>query len=606
MASTLPPNILSYIGTHVSKDDRPHCALVCKHWKEPFLDAYWGSLKIGKDGMDINTFVYNKSLLINAHRVWAVVFDRVWLKDNESLLELQRSLPEIRYLEFYDYIPCVSFISDGLDWSLWQSLTYLKISLDFKSKTTSFQSLLRNLSVLPCLVHLGLYQSYYHAKQYTLSWNDSESLHKHLPRLDYLEHNFHFKPITTDEIESIKAVEPAQTMTRIKFNDSIGTYWLFYFASKYPSLRHFTSQEFPEPSKRHPIDYSPQKYQADLQLLSTLDQFFPCLKMAVTTLRSENMYLLFIFFETLRHFGTKIEHVDLNSHDDRDMDVDCVNRCIQPISESLKFLKIDFGDYSKTILFAVCPRLVTLCIKGNYWSRIDADTTLECFPALRSLYVSSITFYLSTNPHTYTPHPLQKLTIKNSHVTNAALHYLSIHCSQLKHVSLIDVYYGQFFYKNYNDEDNYETVKMIFDMTMTNLDTFVFTFTDGLINNPRSFPKHYMIEQMENDNDILQTTQQPSRINWYHVYCARTNRKKKVLKWELGKRDIEFCQRYLEDFDRRRKRGKWRRDIKKDYYGFVQRRFWKKDLKHGVLIFRFKSVKSHIIRIKILHDDSME
>ncbi|KAI9014579.1 hypothetical protein CLU79DRAFT_766606 [Phycomyces nitens] len=47
MASTLPPNILSYIGTFIDKKDQHHCALVCKHWTEPFLDAYWGRLKIG-------------------------------------------------------------------------------------------------------------------------------------------------------------------------------------------------------------------------------------------------------------------------------------------------------------------------------------------------------------------------------------------------------------------------------------------------------------------------------------------------------------------------------------------------------------------------------
>ncbi|KAI9023635.1 hypothetical protein CLU79DRAFT_845396 [Phycomyces nitens] len=208
--------------------------------------------------------------------------------------------------------------------------------------------------------------------------------------------------------------------------------------------------------------------------------------------------------------------------------------------------------------FVVCPRLVTLCLHGFYDSRIDADTILEYFPALRSLYVNNTKFSLSTNLHTYTPHPLQKLKIEYSVIDNDALHYLSIRCNQLKHVKFI---YSDPIVENDRDYD--EPGQVIVDMSMSNLDTFIFAFTDGLLQKLEVFPRHYIIEQMDNDNNGLQTTQQSPRINWYHVYSDRTNRKEKILEWELGRRDIEFCQRYLADFARRQKRGKEQEDIKK-------------------------------------------
>ncbi|KAI9006660.1 hypothetical protein CLU79DRAFT_564039 [Phycomyces nitens] len=594
MASTLPHHILTYIGIFIDREDRPHCALVCKHWTDPFLNAYWGRLYIHNDNMNIDTVISNKSLMINAHRVWAMVFQVFHFNLFERLLELQRSFPGIRYFE-YQNRPLKFSISAALDWSLWQSLTHINIVFGHDSEAEPFQSLFMKLSVLPCLVHLTLLKSHPPNKHYSLSWNDFEDIHYHLPRLEYLRHQFPSEPITKDEIESIKAVEPAQTMTKIEFNDYIDTHWLFYFALKYPNLQHFNIKQCLSRYNINRIDYNKQHYQQDLQLLSTLDQFFPCLKRADTTFKDNNECRQFIFFETLGHFGTKIEHVDLYYYSC--MKDDDVNRCIQPISESLKVLQITVRP-REGIHFGACSRLVTLYICGWEKITITPDQILESFPALRSLSFTGTKISLSTNPHTYTPHPLQRLTIKRSYITNDAIHYLSLCCNQLKHLKLIDIRYNGIGNDNYKDEDNDEVGQLFFDMPMSNLDTFIFTFMDQLLHEYKVFPKHYMIEQMENDNEIVQATQQSPRINWYHTYCDRTNRKETISKWELGRRDIEFCQRYFKDFDRRRKRGKERKDIKKNRLGYKQKRFWKKDLQHGVLVFRFKSVKNHFFGIR--------
>ncbi|KAI9014577.1 hypothetical protein CLU79DRAFT_890085 [Phycomyces nitens] len=591
MASTLPPNIVSYIGTFIDDDERLACTLVCKHWTEPFLDAYWGRLYIGRNTMDITTFISNKSFLINSHRVWAVDFRVEQLNDYEYFTKYQQFLQGIRYLRFYDKISDISTLLKTFDWILWQSLTHLDIFVDSGWESLSSQNLFMKLSVLPCLVRLRLEYISDVSRRPIFSWNEFESMHHHLPRLEYLEHGFVLKPITRDEIESTKKVKPAQTMKTIKLKDQVDTRWLFYFALKYPNLQHLSIQRSSLQSDYNPIDYTNQQYRSNFQLFSTLDQFFPCLKMAATVLDDKNMYLWFIFFETLGHFSTKIEHVDLFSEDA--VKQDDLDRYIHPISESLKVLRISSMSRHAVMPFVVCPRLVTLRISGVFDSRIDADTILEYFPALRSLSVRYVHFYLSTNPHTYTPHPLQKLKIEHSEINNDALHYVSICCNQLKHVKFL--YLDSMVYDAKDDDG---PGQQIFDMSMSNLDTFIFTFADELPDDLKLYPKHYVIEQMDNDNNGLQTTQQSPRINWYHVYCDRTNRKEKILEWELGRRDIEFCQRYLEDFDRRKKRGKEREDIKKGRLGYTQKRFWKKDLQHGVVVFRFKSVKSHFFRIK--------
>ncbi|KAI9014537.1 hypothetical protein CLU79DRAFT_766295 [Phycomyces nitens] len=204
-----------------------------------------------------------------------------------------------------------------------------------------------------------------------------------------------------------------------------------------------------------------------------------------------------------------------------------------------------------------------------------------------------VSFSISTNTRTYTPHPLQKLTMEDSEINPEALDYVSVRCNQLKYVTLFDIRNVEKYRHIYNSE----AVHLIFEMTMTNLDTLIFACTD-MSYNFEVLPKHHIIRQMDNDNKGLQATRQSPRITWYHLCCDRTNRKEKISKWELGRRDIEFCQRYLEDFDRRKKREKERKDIQKDEYGFVQKRFWKRDLQHGVLVFRFKSVKNYFFRIR--------
>ncbi|KAL0081212.1 hypothetical protein J3Q64DRAFT_1701243 [Phycomyces blakesleeanus] len=88
--------------------------------------------------------------------------------------------------------------------------------------------------------------------------------------------------------------------------------------------------------------------------------------------------------------------------------------------------------------------------------------------------------------------------------------------------------------------------------------------------------KHFVIEQLVNANG-------------------------RNLVWELGERDIEFCQRYHKDFERRKGHEKTRKDMRLGDMGYRQKRFWKRDLQFGVLIFRFKSVKDYFIKERGRH-----
>ncbi|KAL0078186.1 hypothetical protein F4703DRAFT_1797200 [Phycomyces blakesleeanus] len=599
MASTLPPNILTFIATHVDQNDQIACALVCRQWTEPFVNAYWGTLNINnhriKTLAEASNFkdVYKR----NAHRVWALKLDSLKQENMKRLTDLQKVYPGIKYLEYNETNQETNWITESINWRLWSSLSHLVMMLTCKTESNIWEKLFINLSALSNLVHLTLSPSANNQSLTKFLWADNEALYHHLPLLKYLRVDYVLMPIPIEDMPVIRSITPAHSITKINYSDYyMDTLWIFYFALKYPSLHNFTIKET---SYKNPREYANdnQEYQNGLQVLSTLNQFFPCLKKTIMPTRSCNAWPLSIFYDTLQNFNTKIEHTEFIFDGNTTNIIDDLNMCISPISASLKVMRIDMFNYPKyqpTIFISnLCPNLVELHVH-LFRFLVDIKHILNQCPVLQSLYIKKSTVNLTNHPQNInTPHSLQKLEIEEASTGIHIFNYISFRCKQLKFLKLNNV--------ELLDSNWEKTGQVLLDMSSLQLETLI------LRNIILDFyaVKHCVIEQIEKaDINISSQSHQKLSIrsNWYHVCLDKTNRKKRLLAWELGRRDIEFAQRYYKNFSRRRLREGGRKDMLR-YSGYVLKRFWKRDLQNGALTLQFRSVKSYFLDMKKEIDD---
>ncbi|KAL0078265.1 hypothetical protein F4703DRAFT_1797285 [Phycomyces blakesleeanus] len=596
IAASLPANILSYIATHLNKTDQRACVLVSKRWSEPFLDAYWGKLTIDGKGLDtmFNEHNLREAYQKRAHRTWALHIDNVDIDLEKYIPELQKNYPEIKYLSCNSTFLLSGNIPKISGLSCWSSLSHLEMTLT--RKYSKLKEILPKLSVLSCLVCLTIKECC-PSREHSFSYNDFESIHDHLPRLDYIDITCTLKRIPENDaiLSLLRLIEPAITVTKIKYNSSdVDTLWMFYFALKYPNLHRLDIGESASNKgiKVNQNLYENNKYENQLKILSTLDRFFPCLKRAETPITSLAGWPFIIFYETLHKFGVKLEHgsffLDHLNSNKNNID-DNILKYIKPVAESLKVLKIHtFAPirlhFDKYMLDLDFRALVELNI--SFVKCVEIECLFDCFPVLETLRVDISFVTLTSNTYdTQIPHPLKKLEITNSVASINIFSYISSRCRQLRFMSLEDIKFK---------ESHLDTNGIILiSMPLSRLDTLI-AFNLG---NEPDYVKHYSITQTKSTNvDPINQGDQEKTLErrWYHTCFDKTNRKPRVLAWELGKRDIEFAERYYKDFQRRRSSEGGRVDMEQ-YDGFVLRRFWKRDFQHGAVSFRFDSVKNYFL-----------
>ncbi|OAD67296.1 hypothetical protein PHYBLDRAFT_174334 [Phycomyces blakesleeanus NRRL 1555(-)] len=554
MEAKLPPNILSYIATHVAKTDRISCALVCKLWTEPFLGAYWSKVAVTRYVLRyiFDPLKQRKIYQTNAHRMWALDINHIAYEDIKYIPDLQRVYPKIKYLECYEDRDNSHRVTDSVNWSLWNSLTHLSISLNYEP--FELEKSFIKLSVLSGLVHFTLKPSRGRDSN-IISWVQFESLHHNLPRLEYLVVEYGLIQISKDDMRVIKSVKSAPAIeTLLIFDTFVDASWTAYFAIKYPHLQNLNFKSYSYDKIARHLIYDQQRYRDQVEILSALDRFFPCLKKSEACSISYNGWPFSIFYDTLYNCG---EPSNMNG----------LNSCTRLISGSLKFMRV--YDYALSKDFF--PKLVELYINVDGY-RVEIENILNQFPVLRSLYIEKSSVDFGKHPQSISiQHSLQRLEIKNTKVALRLFNYISLRCEHLKFVKLHNLLI--------RDTELDESGQAIFDMSLLQLETLIvynITFKSRAV-------KH------------LSHTMQIPRKNWYHVCSDKTNKKPRHLAWELGKRDIEFSQRYCKDHLHRSNREKRRKDMERDEDGYVLKRFWKRDLQYDVLILRLKSVEKHFL-----------
>ncbi|OAD71708.1 hypothetical protein PHYBLDRAFT_69958 [Phycomyces blakesleeanus NRRL 1555(-)] len=598
MSKRLPYDVLSYIAKYIERDTQLTCAVVCKQWTEPFLDAYWHYPFINSKALKSLCKKSNRNNvhLRNLHRTRGLTTYYLTEKEMKlfpTLQQIYQNINHVEYIEATDYEP----ILNTTDWSPWKSLRRLKIDYDY-TWTELVRDILFTLSPLTSLVHF-IFKT-------TSSHDDDIKGHGAASRL----------LTTTGVLESVKEIAPAKTIKEVCFdNDSLSTPWMFYFACKYPNLQTIRFKDGYRSPESIEEDYEPKYYKDDLQILSCLDQFFPCLKSAHIFTESWNGWPFSLFTSSLKHFGVKLEFLNYGTNSFGPDWLVHSNRCLQPVADSVQTMKLDiaYADDNKlrTNDFNLYPSLVKLRITLR--SRPRINIILDKCPKLRILDLSqgealSLSNYAKHSQNqSLSIHPLRRLNAQSTSIHPEIFKYLSFRCQQLLDLKLCKI--------NLIEGDWLKTGQLHMDMLFSQLNTF--ELAQIHFSKQKTF-KLFAIAQTENTNtnstsntntntnpdtdiNLPEQSNQPqlTQLKWYHVCLDNSSGKQKAAIWELGSQDIDFAQRYYENFPENQARDQAHDQEQENLpqpsaTGLIPRSDWQKDLQYGVIIIRVKSVKYFI------------
>ncbi|KAL0073796.1 hypothetical protein J3Q64DRAFT_1780359 [Phycomyces blakesleeanus] len=604
MASELPYEVVCLIASHVEKDYQLIGALVCKRWTEPFLNAYWYSFTIHKgiaDRICDKAYRYN-IYLNNVHRVYELkCFDQLIFD-----MEYRSKLPQIylgirRFVYLEQYEP--HSIAEKIDWGTWNFLSHLEIQfLSFKPFV--LKDLITSLSESPFLYHLTLIQRLKMkncASMNDISWVDIESIHLNLRRLEVLHIDFEHIRISNGDMNKIRCVSPAQTVTTLICNsNSVDTHWVFYFALKYPYLHTLELKDYKVNTETHAA-YDEATEEENIQLLSTLDQFFPHLKNISQRTRSGPRLHFSTFFKSLRNFGTQVERAKVSVSLHCSKPIGILNSYFNFSSDTLSVLWVDLVYYMYkepvTTLLPSYPYLAELHIAAT--CTIEIDVMLDKCPSLRLLDIESAYVYLSNQPdNSHNTHPLQRLELKNIETSTQVFKHISFRCRKFLFMKLIHV--------KFKASEFTENSEILLDMRYTQLDFLVIRSTKTT----HSLIKHYVIKQ-DNNSDAnqlnLTTHEQSMLLNWYYICLTEkeevdeaevADKTTRSFAWELGKREVEYAQRFFDDAlspgdDNRQFMKFYQLDNGAMFDRYSPKECWKLDLHSGVFVIQFKSVKNY-------------
>ncbi|KAL0091271.1 hypothetical protein F4703DRAFT_1411855 [Phycomyces blakesleeanus] len=140
-------------------------------------------------------------------------------------------------------------------------------------------------------------------------------------------------------IKSVKSAPAIETL--LIFDTFVDASWIAYFAIKYPHLQNLNFKSYSYDKIARHLIYDQQRYRDQVEILSALDRFFPCLKKSEACSISYNGWSFSIFYDTLYNCGVNIENFKLFFLKKKEpSNMNGLNSCTRLISGSLKFMRV--------------------------------------------------------------------------------------------------------------------------------------------------------------------------------------------------------------------------------------------------------------------------
>ncbi|KAL0075906.1 hypothetical protein J3Q64DRAFT_1841110 [Phycomyces blakesleeanus] len=636
LASELPFEILTLIATHLSQKDKLCCMSVCRAWNVPFRDALWDTVDINRkerlEAICNLSTVQQNIYQTQGNRVQALRLKRRIETTDHQLCILQRFFQQIKRLNIELNALTVKDFGRMSDWSLWRSLTDLKMYIPRLDDGRRKKDLVDILSCLPRLVRLDISEhSRFSAHRYT--WDTLESIHAHLPRLKYLQLSLPFDPIPANDIKHIKSITPATNISTVRLlGHNVNLGWLYYFAVKYPNVHTLESRLLQrEASWTRDIPDN-----ETLRLLSSFQRPFPHLKAVTITQEATPGLQLDLFLEILQRFFGHLKSINYNLHTtggsslDNDHPQSISDNPILLSSSALEKLVLQVGPISTTpqlrspLRLGVNSRLVELDL--NFFdTSIHLDSVLNDCVSLKRMKLRSgvitLTDHLADRPSSSSSssssallfaHGLESVELCRAKVDPKVFNYLSFRCRFLNEMILNDVSIPALISK--------ETGSFCLDMSYTHfknlklhgvefyavdgsnwneehpdIDQNIYILTIDRTHSSPIYPHQLDIDRHEpsdnyssnyDNNNQYQNHLPVQKRLWFHHCWGNTKDDLKKEVWVLGYAEAQFAEKYFELFSPEKKYIRRTAEEAAFHSQLVEKRFWKDDLLRGHITLR--------------------
>ncbi|OAD72564.1 hypothetical protein PHYBLDRAFT_65393 [Phycomyces blakesleeanus NRRL 1555(-)] len=608
LASELPFEILLNISRFLHTKDKFHCMFICRAWKIPFQESMWRKVCIlDKKKLEAicSTSAIKDNIYLNGHNTRDLYLNGKIRATDSQLYALQLCFQNLRRL--YIKRNCLNETDFGkqADWNLWKYLEDLCIVLDELRIEDTEKVFLDIVSCLPRLKRLDLIRHSWKTKL-AFTMKDFETLHKHLPRLEYLTLSVDLGSLSREELLQARTVDPATNLTVFKVDTKIADHrWLYYFAQKYPNIHTLRW----EPYDKNGVT---DDYQEETSfLLKGVRYAFQRLKTLNVHSAGSSDWLHLFFWKILCPSSLQIRNISCRPYlQTRKPEIleEIIRMCMDSFSRTVETLSIK-GRYRFNIphklteLFVYSPHLVYLNIDQSDASIILDELLDRCVVLKRLRFACG---WISVSPDSHNSlgrHGLRMIEIYDSTIDTDTFDYLSFHCRHLNYLSLTDIKaigkvspktgslclnmsYSSFEILHIFGIQLYPSEDNINPNTVVNIMVF-----------SRPIPGNKKPENDTSNATVFGSKQSKifTESTWFHLYCDEKDMDKGAHTTRImRKKEVNQARKYYRHFQRNKSAAKKLDDIR-SIDGQTTRYGWKKDLPRGYAVLKCGDVAKYVI-----------
>ncbi|KAL0084223.1 hypothetical protein J3Q64DRAFT_1699593 [Phycomyces blakesleeanus] len=442
LASELPFEIISHIASFLSFKRKYICTVVCKSWQAPLQESLWSELRIfNRKKMekicDQSTDEY-QSYHRNGQHVKTLFLEGELRASDGELHTFQQHFQSLNSLTIEQNGLSNDNFAATANWNLWGKLTELTIHLSKWNSDSSEKPFLDIFACLPCLTKLRLSQGWVNGSMY-FTWNDFETIHDYLPRLESLSVNMTLASLSSNDLDLIQDVKPANRLVIFGPEAVYHDYrWLCYFALKYPNIHTLGKMSF---GNDRLVEDCPSSMIPWFESISFVFQY---LKAITSVIGGHEGKPNLLFWNVLCPFHIPIKRLEYDVHVSLITPgtfESIVKEAVNPFSKSVESVCIRTYNYIRglwvlTATLDYCPNLVDLNLRIRCVI-IEMDILLNRCVALKRLKLSGGSLIISPEaPKTTTLHGLRMMELTFIKTSSKTLNNISFRCRRLNYMQL--------------------------------------------------------------------------------------------------------------------------------------------------------------------------
>lgn len=650
----IPLEIVEHITTYLSINDRLSCLLTCKAWHAylyqsiirnvtiharrelksflSYLDKYkdigndvreiYFKLRVGLTPSEFS-FICRQCPLLEVYKftTW-----NNYKKDSFCSLSHLKQIPKL-----YDQEKAYNAIA-----TCGHTLTHLELSELLLRKLIPRRDHLTLLQFTTQLTHLRLDGVFsldpdeIDARRMEFDYNDWNFIHRHCIHLKHLSMSrVHLvaSPLEATYMQSVTHVAPNMkhlVLGSLYLNNPV---WIHYLAFMYPNLIeleldfgigcfiHLAGDE---------ADSRLDTIECHTGFLILAHELKNLKSLRLRGLRQTHFPGTF-FFKMLTNRGVQLENIcikyDTSDFTPCGMNIVAYDSLIHGQHRTIKTLELDMwnGIYEEVSRFLIEP--LTLCtqltklslwnddFRNYYYDAIPLDLILKTCSKLEEISFVRIALCIEKNRNTAThkyQHPLMRLSLTSSRISQPIFDYLSLHCTKMNYLSLlscswmpreiemkIDMPNNTFEHIRIADLNRRKTTALEGNLVQGHT-VNIFTITQ--LDKIKRKKERYKKRNISIDDNLLILS------NWYHLFEPPPTRRfyiPSVIR-RLKQREVMVCY-YLTEYFKDNQHLSKARNFQELETRYLGKKYWRSDVASGFIHITCKSLKSVKYNFNMIH-----